>query len=332
MAEPLAADEARRLEDERDLEQAIAEKAERGEPLTADEARRLRFAVMALEPGSDELDWAVAEKAERGEPLIADEERRLAALEARFALWLGTVRPILDAYANEAIGAEAVDVEMEELELDRAVAEKAERGERLTADEAGRLESQSPLHVRVIRRVRAARRTAGSAPAPPRSAGALAVTRRPRPRERSRHRGPPRGGGADDGGSDPPPLAAAPARRLTSEMRQQVKAALDAGARRRVEREKKLRLPDGIDRILYCARGLHLRKTHWATYPSGKGFCKGCKADDDARRSCSQETCWWPALPSRLVATAERLLVEPPHLAALEFGDPGIQEGQGWRA
>jgi hypothetical protein len=111
--------------------------------------------------------------------------------------------------------------------------------------------------------------------------------------------------------------------RLTADARQLVKAARDAEARQRVKREKKLGLPDGIDRTLYCAQGKHLRAIHERTRSDRKKECGGCKAEKDAARSVSKATCWWPALPARLVASTGLLS---------EFGEdhPGIPEGDQW--
>ena len=116
---------------------------------------------------------------------------------------------------------------------------------------------------------------------------------------------------------------------LTAAARERIRTARAEEAWRRFKREQKLRLPDGIDRDLYCERGLHLRADYWRTRTDGsktskkKGYCAGCKADDDARRSWSTETCCWPTLPARLLATAGPLA---------EFGEdePALPEGDGW--
>jgi hypothetical protein len=88
---------------------------------------------------------------------------------------------------------------------------------------------------------------------------------------------------------------------LTADARELIRTARADEARRRVKREQKLRLPDGIDRTVYCARGLHLREDYEVIRSDGRKDCTGCKADDDAVRSWSKETCWWPTLPARLL-------------------------------
>jgi hypothetical protein len=85
-------------------------------------------------------------------------------------------------------------------------------------------------------------------------------------------------------------------------------------ARARAKREEKLKLPDGVDRALYCGNG-HLRSTHQRTVidrtrPSGlKTECGACKSERDASRS-AKASWWMPRIESRIVGRA-RTLSEP---------------------
>jgi hypothetical protein len=110
---------------------------------------------------------------------------------------------------------------------------------------------------------------------------------------------------------------------LTVDARQFIRKARSDDALRRYRREKKLRLPDGVDRDLYCAQGKHLRADYEENRSDGRKECAGCKADRDAARSVSKETCWWPrgALPAQFMPAG--LLDEDGE------DDSGLAEGHG---
>jgi hypothetical protein len=256
---------------------------------------------LELDP-EGELDLAALNKHERGEPLTSEEARRVRAFEERWSVWLKARFEAFEWYASQGIvertkgGGYRIhgDVVRAEIRLNERRRHRP---------------SRIPFRVALVRLVRAERRRTAATPS-----GRNATTARigPRPRGAGRpagRRSPPRRSEADSGDGEPaPPLS----RRLTRAKRQFLKQQLDLAARARIEREKKLRLPDDIDRRLYCASG-HLRATHERTVVdrsrrSGvKTECGACKGDRDAARS-ARPSWWLPRLAARHARDAGVLL------------------------
>lgn len=235
-----------------------------------------------------ELDHAAAKKADRGEPLTAEEAARVEAFKRRALACVRAMVEGLKEYTQAGITADngypagvVIEAELAELERRR------------------RRPSRVPLTRAVIRRLSASTSTTSRA-------GGAERSRDGRPR-RSRSRSP--GGGSDDGGGSDPPLIT-PAGRLTAAGRKVIREQRDADARARVKRERRLGLPDGVDRERFCSNG-HRRDVYERTvvYPSGlKKECRACKAERDAARShSSRPSLWLPVLTMYRNRGGERL-------------------------